>query len=68
MKRTETQPFDPKHLTCLMCGAPMKLIERISNGKNKAGKPHRRRRMKCSVCDYQELLHASGERDIKQKP
>ena len=60
---------DLKNLTCLQCGAPMKLLERLADGiLRRNGNKFRRRRMKCSICDYQELIHANGERDVNADP
>ena len=52
-----------KELRCLVCGSEMVLDKRLKNSKG----GHRRRRFKCtsSDCDFSELIHADGERDVR---
>ena len=52
---------------CDICGAPMILEKRLSNAKTKTG-ICRRRRFKCSVCDYKKVIFASGSGDEKSWP
>lgn len=50
-------------LKCLSCGSDMVLEKRLKNGRSKEG-IHRKRRFKCTVCDYSELIHANGAKDV----
>lgn len=48
--------------TCDICNAPMKLKDKLSNHKTST-KNYRRRRFKCTICDYEKLIFADGWRD-----
>ena len=50
---------------CPFCGGREHLKEKLENGTGKNGGKHRRQRMECEDCHYQELIHAEGSRDIK---
>jgi transposase-like protein len=52
---------------CDICNAPMKLERKLSSYKNH-GSNHRRRRFKCTVCDYTKVIYAGGEMDEKYFP
>lgn len=52
---------------CDICNAPMILEKNLSSYKNH-GSNHRRRRFKCTVCDYQKVIYAGGENDEKSIP
>jgi hypothetical protein len=47
---------------CDICGAPMVLEEKLPNHKFKLG-VFRRRRFKCTICDYKKLIIAGGSID-----
>ena len=51
-----------KTFTCDICNAPMKLETRLSNYKG-ITKEYRRRRFKCTICDYTKMIFADGMRD-----
>jgi hypothetical protein len=52
---------------CDICNAPMELKEKLANHK-KGAKEYRRRRFKCSVCDYEKTIFADGALDEKFIP
>ena len=52
---------------CDICGAPMRLLERLPNHKSK-GKEYRKRRFGCTFCDYKKLIIAGGEGDERIFP
>ena len=52
---------------CDICNAPMELEKRLSNVR-KRGSVYRRRRFKCTVCDYQKVIYAGGSGDEKRWP
>ena len=45
----------------------MVLEKRLPNYK-KGGREYRRRRFKCTICDYQKTIFASGDADEKYIP
>jgi hypothetical protein len=45
----------------------MELEKKLSSYK-RHGSNHRRRRFKCTVCDYQKVIYAGGEKDEKYFP
>ena len=52
---------------CDICNAPMKLEKKLSTYRTHEGK-RRRRRFKCTVCDFQKVIYAGGEMDEKFIP
>ena len=52
---------------CDICNAPMKLDEKLSNHVGKSG-IYRRRRFKCTICDFTKLVYAGGAMDEKIYP
>jgi hypothetical protein len=52
---------------CDICNAPMILERRMSSYKSH-GSNHRRRKFKCTVCDYQKVIYAGGDKDEKYFP
>lgn len=52
---------------CDICNAPMEFEKRLSNAKTKTC-ICRRRRFKCTICDYQTVIYASGVGDQKVWP
>lgn len=47
---------------CDVCNAPMIMVKKLSN-YTKIRQIFRRRRFKCSVCDYEKVIYADGFRD-----
>jgi transposase-like protein len=52
---------------CDICNAPMVLEKKFSNHKT-ATMNYRRRRFKCTVCDFKKTIFADGEMDEKFIP
>lgn len=52
---------------CDICNAPMVLEKKLSSYK-RHGINHRRRRFKCTVCDFKKVIYAGGENDEKFIP
>jgi hypothetical protein len=52
---------------CDICGAPMELKEKLPNHK-KGAQSYRRRRLKCTICDFEKTIFAGGEMDEKFIP
>ena len=52
---------------CDICNAPMMFEKRLNNAKVKTG-ICRRRKYKCSVCDYETVIYAGGSGDQKIWP
>lgn len=52
---------------CNICGAPMILEKKLKSYKNH-GRNHRRRKYKCTICDYEKVVYAGGEMDEKFIP
>jgi transcription initiation factor IIE alpha subunit len=52
--------------TCAICGAPMKLKEKLPT-ITKPTVQYRRRKFKCSVCDFEEVIYANGKVDKNTK-
>jgi hypothetical protein len=52
---------------CDICNAPMKLEVRLTN-VHKRGSVYRRRRFKCTFCDYVKVIYAGGSGDEKTWP
>lgn len=55
-------------LRCDICTADMVLEVRLKNVKGKRGNTFRRRRFKCTVCDYRKTIYADGQRDENADP
>jgi hypothetical protein len=53
--------------TCDICGAPMELEKKFKNHKTPSMN-YRRRRFKCTICDFQKTIFADGEMDEKFIP
>ena len=51
-----------KHFYCDICNAPMVLDVRLSNVHRK-GNVYRRRRFKCTICDFKKTIYANGDMD-----
>jgi len=47
---------------CDICSAPMELESKLSSVKMH-GHKYRRRRFKCTICDYQKVIYAGGYGD-----
>jgi hypothetical protein len=54
-------------LSCDICGAPMSLEKRLSTITHR-GRRHRRRRFKCTFCDFKKVIWGEGEADEKSIP
>lgn len=52
---------------CDICNAPMVLEKKLNTYRTHEGK-RRRRRFKCTICDFQKVIYASGEMDEKFIP
>jgi len=52
---------------CDICGAPMILEKNLSTIKYRSNK-HKRRRFKCSVCDFKKTIWGNGDCDEKFIP
>jgi len=52
---------------CEICHAPMVLVKKLSTVKRK-NTMYRRRRYKCTVCDFQEMICGDGSRDKQLRP
>lgn len=52
---------------CDICGAPMIFDEKLSTIKYRGNK-HKRRRFKCSICDFKKVIWGEGEADEKLIP
>lgn len=57
----------PEKFFCEICGAPMKLLKKLSSVR-KLGKTVRRRRFGCTVCDFTEVIYGDGSGDLKNRP
>ena len=47
---------------CEICHAPMEFVENLSSVK-KINTTYRRRRFKCTICDFREMICGDGTRD-----
>jgi len=56
-----------EYFYCDICNAPMELESKLPSYRNH-GSNHRRRRFKCTVCDYQKVIYAGGSKDEKYFP
>jgi len=52
---------------CDICNASMVLEKKLSSYRTHAGL-RRRRRFKCTICDFQKVIYADGEMDEKFIP
>jgi transposase-like protein len=50
---------------CEICNAPMVLVKKLSTVK-RVNTMYRRRKFKCTVCDFEEMICGDGTRDKKQ--
>ena len=48
--------------TCAICGAPMKLKQKLSTIK-KPTVMYTRKRFICTICDFEEVIYANGKAD-----
>jgi len=55
--------IDDEPLVCCSCSGYMKLDKDLENCKGK-GTNYRRRRFKCEVCGFEEVIFADGNRDV----
>lgn len=46
--------------TCDICSAPMEFVERLPDVLSRRKIKMRRRRFKCTVCDFQRTIYADG--------
>ena len=52
---------------CDICNAPLELEKRLNNVRTHRG-IFRRRRFRCTVCDYKKVIYAGGSGDEKFWP